>query len=186
MRVLRVTATLDPASGGPAATLVPITEALMRSGHTVEVACLDSPDAAWIHGFPFSLYCFGPRKTRYGYSRSLVRFLHLNVDKYDCVIVHGIWTFISYAVWRSTRRSRTPYVVYLHGMLAPWFNRRYRLNYLKKLLYWLIVEYRVLRDAKAVLSVCEQERNLAGRAFWPFRCREAIVSYGTARPRGSA
>jgi hypothetical protein len=71
-------------------------------------------------------------------------------------------------------------------MLAPWYNQRYLLSYLKKLLYWFPVEYRILRDAKAVLSVCEQERILAGRAFWPYRCREAVVSYGTAPPPESA
>jgi len=186
MRLLRVIATLDPASGGPAATLGPISEALIYSGHTIEVACLDTGDSPWIKSLPFRVYCLGPRRTRYGYSRKLREFLRSNLDNYDCVIVHGLWTFISYAVWRSTRKVRTPYIVYLHGMLSPWYNQRYPVSYLKKLLYWPMVEYRVLRDAKAVLSACEQERILASRAFWPYRCREAVVSYGTAPPRGSA
>jgi glycosyltransferase involved in cell wall biosynthesis len=186
MRMLRVIATLNPASGGPAATLAPITDALTCAGHTVEVACLDAGDSPWIKGFSFPVYCLGPRRTRYGYSKRLMEFLRSNLDQYDCVIVHGLWTFISYAVWRSTRRNRLPYVVYLHGMLAPWYNQRYLLSYLKKLLYWPIVEFRVLRDAKAVLSTCEQERILAGRAFWPYRCREVVVSYGTTPPGGSA
>ena len=186
MRVLRVIATLDPASGGPAATLGPITEALIPYGHTVEVACLDLAEASWIKDVSFPVYCLGPRMTRYGYSKRLSKFLRSNLHHYDCVIVHGIWGFISYAVWRSSRQSRTPYVVHPHGMLLPWYNQRDPLTYLKKIIYWLAIEYRVLRDAKAVLFVCEQERLLAGRTFWPYRCRGTLVSYGTAPPSASA
>jgi len=186
MRVLRVIPTLDPAYGGPAATLGPITEALTRLGHTVEIACLDSAEASWMKDVSFPVYCLGSRRTWYGYSRKLSKFLRSNLDNYDCVIVHGIWRFIGYAVRRSSQRSRTPYVVHPHGMLLPWYNQRYPLSYLKKIIYWLAVEYRVLRDAKAVLFVCEQERLLARRTFWPYRCRETVVSYGTAPPGGSA
>ena len=185
VRVLRVIATLDPASGGPAATLGPITEGLIRHGHTVEVACLDSTEASWLKDVCFRVYCLGPRRSRYGYSRRLSTFLRSNVEKYDCVIVHGIWGFVSYAVWRSSRRSRTPYVVYLHGMLAPFFNKEHPLKYLRKIIYWVAVEYRVLRDAKAVLFVCEHERLLASRTCWPYQCRETLVNYGTAPPGGS-
>ena len=186
MRVLRVIPTLDPAYGGPVASLGPITEALTRFGHTVEIACLDSAEAPWMKDVSFPVYCLGSRRTPYGYSRKLSKFLRSNLDNYDCVIVHGLWDFIGYAVWRSSRRSRTPYIVHPHGMLLPWYNQRYPLSYLKKIIYWLAVEYRVLRDAKAVLFACEQERLLAGQTFWPYRCREAVVSYGTAPPGGSA
>jgi glycosyltransferase involved in cell wall biosynthesis len=186
MRVLRVIATLDPASGGPAATLGPITDALISQGHTVEVACLDSAKVSWIKDVRFPVYCLGPRKSRYGYSRRLYTFLRSNLEKYDCIIVHGIWNFVGYAVWRSSRRSGTPYVVYLHGMLAPFFNQGHPLKYLRKTIYWLAVQYRVLRDAKAVLFVCEKERLLASRTFWPYRCRETLVSYGAAPPGGNA
>jgi len=186
MRVLRVIPTLDPAYGGPVATLGPITEALTRFGHTVEIACLDSAEAPWMKDVSFPVYCLGSPRTRYWYFWKLSKFLRSNLDNYDCVIVHDIWNFIGYAVWRSSRRSRTPYVVHPHGMLLPWYNQTYPLSYLKKIIYWLAVEYRVLRDAKAVLFACEQERLLAGQTFWPYRCREAVVSYGTAPPGGSA
>jgi glycosyltransferase involved in cell wall biosynthesis len=187
MRVLRVIPTLDPSSGGPAATLCPITEALTRLfGHTVEIACLDSADAPWLKGFSLPVHCLGPRRNRYGYSTKLAEFLRLNLDNYGCVIVHGIWGFIGYAVWRASRRTRTPYVVHPHGMLLPGYTERYTISYLKKIIYWLAVEYRVLRDAKAVLFVCEQERLLAGQTFRPYRCCEQVVCYGTAPPSGSA
>src|SRR5262249_24621381 len=73
---------------------------------------------------------------------------------------------------------------FTHGMLDPWFKRRYPLKHLKKWLYWPWAEYRVLRDARAVLFTCEDERRLASRSFWLYRAHERVVGYGIAPPGG--
>src|SRR5438105_6162023 len=67
-------------------------------------------------------------------------------------------------------------------MLDPWFNRTYPLKHLKKLLYWPWAEYRVLRDAAAVLFTSEEERRLARESFSLYHCKEVVVNYGTAAP----
>ena len=67
-------------------------------------------------------------------------------------------------------------------MLDPWFKTTYPLKHLKKMLYWPWAEYRVLRDAKAVLFTSEEERLLARQSFAPYRVREQVVAYGTAPP----
>jgi glycosyltransferase involved in cell wall biosynthesis len=67
-------------------------------------------------------------------------------------------------------------------MLDPWFKRTYPLKHLKKLLYWPWAEYRVLRDAAAVLFTSEEERRLARESFSPYRGSELVVNYGTATP----
>jgi glycosyltransferase involved in cell wall biosynthesis len=69
-------------------------------------------------------------------------------------------------------------------MLHPWFKKQYPLKHLKKWMYWPWAEYRVLRDARAVLFTCEEERRLARSSFWLYRCNEVVVSYGTAKPKG--
>jgi glycosyltransferase involved in cell wall biosynthesis len=74
--------------------------------------------------------------------------------------------------------------VFTHGMLDPWFKRAYPLKHLKKWTYWPWAEYRVLRDAQAVLFTCEEERLLARLSFWLYRCNEVVVRYGTAKPKG--
>ena len=102
--------------------------------------------------------------------------------QYDAVVVHGIWQYNSFGVWRALHKTVTPYFVFPHGMLDPWFNRTYPLKHLKKLLYWPWAEYRVLRDAKAVLFTSEEERRLARESFAPYRCHEVVVNYGTAAP----
>jgi glycosyltransferase involved in cell wall biosynthesis len=69
-------------------------------------------------------------------------------------------------------------------MLDPWFKKRHPLKHLKKWLYWLMAERRVLRDAKAVLFTCEEEQLLARRSFPLYRCNEIVVNFGTAEPGG--
>jgi glycosyltransferase involved in cell wall biosynthesis len=80
--------------------------------------------------------------------------------------------------------SNTPYVLFTHGMLDPWFKKHYPLKHVKKWMYWPWAEYRVLRDAQAVLFTCEEERVLARKSFWLYRCKEVVVNYGTAKPSG--
>ncbi|HYP15588.1 MAG TPA: glycosyltransferase, partial [Opitutus sp.] len=41
-----------------------------------------------------------------------------------------------------------------------------------------------LRDAAAVFFTCEEEQRLARQSFRPYACRERVVAYGTASPRG--
>src|SRR5438309_3239789 len=67
-------------------------------------------------------------------------------------------------------------------MLDPWFKRTYPLKHFKKVVYWPWGEYRVLRDAAAVLFTSEEERRLAAKSFRPYRVKERVVNYGTAGP----
>ena len=78
-----------------------------------------------------------------------------------------------------------PYFVFPHGMLDPWFKRRYPLKHLKKWLYWPWAEYRVLRDARAVFFSNPTERTLARESFWLYRCREAEAGFGVSLPEGN-
>jgi len=89
--------------------------------------------------------------------------------------LNGVWQFHSFAAWRTLRRSDTPYVLYTHGMLDPWFKKQYPFKHLKKWMYWPWAEYRVLRDAQAVLFTSEEERMLARSSFWLYRCNEVVV-----------
>lgn len=179
MKILRCIHSLNPAGGGPLESIRQSTRVLQRRGHEVEIATLDAPGA-----FPFltPVHALGPGRGSYGYSPRFVPWLREHHGDYEAVIVHGIWQFSSFGVWRALHGSATPYFVFPHGMLDPWFNRTYPLKHLKKLLYWPWAEYRVLRDAAAVLFTSEEERRLARESFALYRCREVVVNYGTAHP----
>jgi glycosyltransferase involved in cell wall biosynthesis len=120
--------------------------------------------------------------TSYRYSKSLLPWLRENGGSYDCVIVHGIWQYLSFAAWRRYAGTTIPYYLYPHGMLDPWFKRTYPLKHLKKWLYWPWAEYRVLRDARAVIFTSEEERREARASFWLYRAREVVLPLGVEEP----
>jgi glycosyltransferase involved in cell wall biosynthesis len=182
MKILRSIHSLDPAIGGPLESVRQSSRVLARRGHEVEVVSLDASDAPWLRDFPATVHALGPGLGSYGYSPRLVPWLKTRQAHYDAVVVHGIWQYNSFGVWRALHKTATPYFVFPHGMLDPWFNRTYPLKHLKKLLYWPWAEYRVLRDAKAVLFTSEEERRLARESFALYRCHEVVVNYGTAAP----
>lgn len=184
MKFLHVIASVNPASGGPIEGVKQIATVLEQQGHSVHVCCVDAPEAPWVQGFPFRLFPQGPSHLGYCYSSRIGPWLRENAMHYDVVIVNGIWQFPSFITHRILRGSQTPYFVFTHGMLDPWFKRTYPLKHLKKMLYWPWGEYPVLRDAAAVLFTCEEEKILARESFWPYRCNEQVVNYGTASPTG--
>lgn len=71
-------------------------------------------------------------------------------------------------------------------MMDPWFRDEYPLKHKLKQLYWSLAQGRVLRDAKAVLFTCEEERERARGVFAGHAYREQVVLFGTADPEGSA
>ncbi|MFN2509279.1 MAG: glycosyltransferase [Chthoniobacterales bacterium] len=182
MRILRSIHSINPAIGGPSESVRQSSAVLAKWGHTVEIVSLDAPADPWVHESPVTVHALGPGRGSYGYTSRFVRWLEARRAEYDAVIVHGLWQYSSFGVWRALRGTATPYVVFPHGMLDPWFNRTYPLKRLKKLLYWPWAEYRVLRDAAAVLFTSEEERRLARESFALYRCREVVVNYGTAAP----
>lgn len=181
MKILRCVRSVDPETGGPTESIRQSSVALAARGHHVEVVSLDSSDSAWLADFPVKAHGLGERRGSYGYSSAYVPWLQDRHPQFDAVIVHGLWQYTSFGAWRALRGSSTPYFVFPHGMLDPWFNR-YALKHLKKIFYWPWAEYQVLRDAAAVLFTSEQERRLARESFAPYPCNEAVVSYGTAAP----
>ena len=182
MKILRSIHTLNPAVGGPIESVVQSSLALKKRGHEVEIICLDRPGSPWLAQIQVKNHPLGPGHGGYGYAPLFTHWLEDRHVDFDAVLVHGIWQYSSLGVWRALRKTSTPYFVFPHGMLDPWFNRTYPLKHLKKLLYWPWAERRVLRDAAAVLFTSEEERRLAGKSFPFYHCNEIVVNYGTAAP----
>jgi len=184
MRILHAIHSANVRGGGPIEGIKQLSQHNLAAGHSVEVLSLDDPAEPWLKEFPLPIHAVGPSYMSYGYTPRLVPWLRANHHKYDVVIVNGIWQYNSLGVWRVLRDSATPYCVFTHGMLDPWFKQHYPLKHLKKWLYWPWGEYRVLRDALAVFFTTEEERRLARRSFWLYHCDEIVVSYGIAGATG--
>lgn len=149
-------------------------------GHHVEVVCVDDPNADFISDYPVQVHALGPSKGIYKYNKNLTPWLNANVMNFDAVIIDGLWQYHSFGAWRALAKKTIPYFVFTHGMLDPWFKRTYPLKHLKKWVYWPWAEYRVLRDAQAVLFTCEDEKVLARESFWLYRANEVVTAFGTA------
>lgn len=182
MRNLHVIASVNPAGGGPIEGLKQIAAVLTARGHTIEVACMDAPDSPWLKDFPLPVHALGPGKSALAYTPRMVPWLKENVSRFDAVVVNGLWMYNGIAVWKALKGSKTPYFVFTHGMLDPWFNEEYPLKRLKKNLFWRWGQYPVLRDAQAVLFTSQEEMLLARTSFRPYKVNEIVVKYGTPGP----
>lgn len=180
MKILHVIPSLSPASGGPAEALRQLVRAYPEVGVQAEIVCLDAPDAEWIGNFVAPVHALDWRGGKYGRSPRLRDWLAGNVARFDGVVAHAMWSYPAVAVARAAR-GRVPYAVFTHGMLDPWFQRRYRLKHLKKRIYWPI-QYPVLRDAKSVLFTSRTESELAPQSFRPNKWTSLVVPYGTNGP----
>lgn len=183
MKILQVIPSANPAGGGPIEAIKQAGRVLIPRGHTTDIACLDPPAAPWLKDVELKTFACGPGKLGgYRYTSRFVPWLRDHASDYDCVIVHGVWTYASYGTWRALRSARTPYFLYTHGMLDPTLRRKFPAKHVKKAIYWPLGEYRVLRDARAVFFTCEEERTLASNSFRPARWTGSVVPYCVGPP----
>jgi glycosyltransferase involved in cell wall biosynthesis len=177
---------LDPNAGGPREGVCRRGVFLEGLGHSVSIVTLDDPSEPFLKDVPLTVYALGPSNGAYRYNSKLVPWLMAHAREYDAVIVNGMWQYQGLGTRRALRRLGMPYFVFAHGMLDPWFKHAYPMKHLKKWLYWPWAEYRVLRDARAVLFTSEEERRLASKSFWLYRATERVVAYGTSPPPDDA
>lgn len=185
MRILNIICSTDPSQGGViewVRQFSPVAESL---GHTVEVASMDNPNDEWVKYFPVRVHPFGHR-FKYFYTPHLIKWLQSSLSDFDVYIVHGLWRYPSIATQIALKHSNMPYFVYTHGMLDPWFNQTYPIKYLVKNLYWMLTDYKVLRDAKGVIFTCENEKKKAQMSFKPYKSNGIVVPLGIARPTGNS
>jgi len=105
-------------------------------------------------------------------------------EKCSAVLAHGLWQWPSYMAWKNYKKNGTPYLVFPHGMLDPWFKKSYPLKHIKKQIYWCYRQGTILRDAYAVCFTTEEERLLARKTFSPYQCNEIVTGLGVGDPPG--
>jgi glycosyltransferase involved in cell wall biosynthesis len=182
LKILQLVHTLDPKAGGVATAVLGLSRGLAKRGHKIEIVALDDPGAPWLANIGLPGQALGTGLTSYRYSPKLLPWLNEHGGDYDRVIVNGIWQYLSFAAWRRYAGSAIPYFVFPHGMLDPWFKETFPLKHLKKWLYWPWGDYRVLRDAAAVIFTSEEERLLARKSFWLYRSCEKVSPLGVEAP----
>ncbi len=182
MRLLHVISTLDPAAGGPVAGLRGLIDAGREIGVESEIVTMDAPSRPGLDAFAAPVAALAQSPQGFAYAPRLAAWLRLHQARFDAAVVHGLWQHQGIVVRRVLRQSRRPYLVFPHGMLDPWFKQSHRAKHLKKQLFWYLWQYRVLRDADAVLFTCEEEERLARTSFHPYAVRGRVVGFGASGP----
>jgi glycosyltransferase involved in cell wall biosynthesis len=186
MRILRVISSVNPEAGGPINGLINSSKELLKLGHNIEVLTLDDPKSTWLIEFPFPVVSFKGFLGTLNFNYYFYKWLDSNVNKYDVVIIHGIWQFHSFATAKACVKNKIPYVMFTHGMLDPWFNLNNQLKKFKKIIYWKLFEQFSINNSSAVLFTSEEERNLARNVFLPYSPVERVVAYGCPLFDGSS
>jgi glycosyltransferase involved in cell wall biosynthesis len=181
MRVLQIISSVAVGLGGVLEGVRMLSEEWTSAGHLVEVVTLDSPGFPDALAFPVPVHTLGPSHTKWAYSSAFYPWLKQHHHEYDFIIIHGLWQYQSFAAWRALHGGSTPYVVFTHGMLDPYFRKRFPFKHLQKTMVWPWSDYLMLRDATAVMFTCDEERKLARNTFAPYVAREVVIGYGTRK-----
>ena len=180
MHILHIIATIDPEAGGPSESVRVMLD-YAPPGYTSEVVTQDDPGAAFVQRFPYPIHALGPQTSTFGYSPKLLKWLRENRDRFDGVLLNGLWVYEGIAT-RKAFRGHKPYLVFSHGMLDPYFKKAFPLKHAKKWVYWLLAEYWNLRGAYRMLFTTQAEAELAEQTFWLHKWNGVVIPFGANRP----
>ncbi len=179
--ILHLIDSLDPAAGGPVEFVRAVSREHAAMGHRVCAALLTRQDGPAPEGLEILAAGRKPRFGGYGFRAGFVAWLRAEARRHDAIFVHGLWQYHGAAAWLALSSRDTPYYLFPHGMLDPWFMGD-RARHSKKWLYWDLVERQVARRARGVLFTSEAEMARAPRSFGaPWRA-QALVELGIAEP----
>jgi glycosyltransferase involved in cell wall biosynthesis len=196
--VLHVVAEMDPKMGGVSQALHSIIAGLTKLGLRNEVVSLDHPDALFLKETGFKIHNPGKGEGAWCYCAAFMPWLLKNLDRYEVVIVHGLWRYHSHATGKAiqvlkdkngNRQGKGRLIPKLfimpHGMLDPYFQRAKgrRLKAIRNKYYWKFIERNVVNKADGLLFTSQEELILARETFRPYQPkREIIVGLGLEAP----
>ena len=177
MRILHVVSSTNPNYGGVIESIKLKQSTYKTLKIKCEILCLDNSTDKWLNDKRLpNVHCVGSKKNSIKKYTNLLFWLDKNINNYDLVICDGIWQFINYAVWKMATKHNIKYQIIVHGMLDPWFNQ-YIFKYIKKYIFWILIQHRILKDANLVLFTSKEERNLSKKSkFYPCNFKQGILS----------
>jgi len=191
MKILRVITSMDPSMGGPCQGIRSSIPELNKIGVENEVLCLDNPSALFLKSDSITIHALGPVIKPWAYTPLLLPWLMGNINRFDVIIVHGMWEYHNFAVYKAVmtfRRANKYKLLKLyimpHGMLDPYsLNKGNRFKVFRKILYWNLIEARIINNADGILFTCEEELRLANKTYQSYRPkRELNIGYGIESP----
>lgn len=159
MKILHIVISLAPEWGGPTKVVTELTEALVKKGLEISIfAPVKKGDEVKIvrpKGVNLRLFEQGFFARWWsGYSPALAKAVAQEIDKFDLVHIHELWSYPHFMTYRTAKKIKKPYVITVHGGLEPW-----AINHkaLKKKIYSVLVQKRILREAVALHAITNEE-----------------------------
>lgn len=182
MRLLQVAEALHPSFGGIAEGVFQQSLELQKRGWEMEALSCEEQDVPRLpeHGIPH--HRFAPDKARWRQSAQTEEWVAENIQRFDAVLLNGLWMHPMWAAGKAARESRVPYMVMPHGMLDPYFLQGLKKSAIKRT-YWKMYEGKTFCSAARLLFTAEEELKLAA-ANYPIEEEKArIIGYGIADPQ---
>ena len=171
MKILNVIPAIAPRYGGPSEVVISLTKALIDAGVDAEIVTTDADGndrlpvnygelTEW-QAVPVRFFRrqFGEA---FKFSRALGRWLSAEVDRYDVVHIHAVFSHSSVAAFKACIESRVPYIVRPLGSLDP---QTYSSKNLRKQAFSMIWGKRMLSEAAAIHYSTEREQALVEENF---------------------
>ena len=171
MRVLHVIPAVAPRYGGPSMAVVPMCDALMKSGVEALIVTTNADggqrlsmpvgqSTVW-QGLP-ALFFHRDFSESFKYSSGLAGWLRRHVAEFDIVHIHAVLSHSCLAAASACRAHRIPYVLRPLGTLAPWSLRQ---KAFRKRLMLAFGARRAILGAGAIHCTSDEERRGIERAF---------------------
>jgi glycosyltransferase involved in cell wall biosynthesis len=187
LSILHLIRTVDPVMGGPIEFLKLICESHARRGIQIKIMTLDAANETRYRKAAVPVSGAGPGLGTYGYHREFKERLVREMHCFDLMIVHGLWQYHGACALQVARELDKPYFVFPHGMLDPWFKRKFPFKHCKKQIYWLFRERSLLANASKVFFTSNREMERAGGTFWPpVIFRSQVLPLGVSPPSKDA
>ncbi|MEP2279879.1 glycosyltransferase [Maribacter sp.] len=190
-KVLNVITSMDPIYGGMCQGIRNSIGYIDSIEIDSDVVCLDEPDAEYLGNDNFKIIALGGKTSSWAYSKHLLPWLNKNISKYQAIIVHGLWQYNGYAVRKALNQVRgkgenTPKLFMMtHGMMDPYFQKapERKLKAIRNILFWKVIEKKIMNSANGILFTCEEELLLARKTFKGYSPKKEMnIGYGILSP----
>lgn len=185
MKILHIIPSIATVRGGPTPATLELVRSLLRLGIDAEIVTTnDNGDElldvqlnqrSEFEGIPvwfFSKAFFDPIK-EFCFSSSLTKWLWKNINKYDLVHVHAVFSYPCTVAMTIARIKKIPYIVRPNGLLCTWSLQQ---SSLKKKIYMALIERANINCSDAIeFTSSLEQREVSCLAL---KAESFIVPYG--------